>query len=67
MENEKQKEQKIDDVGLAHLAAEQQFNEFETKFREVVDNYVRQNKELNALRNEFRKYNKLIDAMEKNR
>lgn len=67
MENEKQKEQKIDDVGLAHLAAEQRFDEFETKFREVVDNYVGQNKELNALRNEFRKYNKLIDAMEKNR
>lgn len=67
MENEKQKEKKIDDVGLAHLAAEQRFDEFETKFREVVDNYVRQNKELNALRNEFRKYNKLIDAMEKNR
>lgn len=67
MENEKQKEQKIDDVGLAQLAAEQRFDEFETKFREVVDNYVRQNEELNALRNEFRKYNKLIDAMEKNR
>ena len=70
MENEKQKEQKeqkIDDAGLAQLAAEQRFNEFETKFRKVVDEYVRQDKELNALRNEFRKYNKLIDAMEKNR
>lgn len=67
MENEKQKKQKIDDVGLAHLAAEQRFDEFETRFREVVDNYVRQSNELNALRDEFRKYNKLIDAMEKNR
>lgn len=67
MENEKQKEQKIDGVGLAQLAAEQRLNEFETKFRKVVDKYVRQNEELNALRKEFRKYSNLIDAMEENR
>lgn len=55
------------ETSLAHLAAEQRFNEFETRFREVVDEYVRQNEELNALRAEFRKYSNLIDAMEKNR
>lgn len=55
------------ETSLAHLAAEQRLNEFETKFRKVVDKYVRQNEELNALRDEFQKYSNLIDAMEKNR
>lgn len=55
------------ETSLAHLAAEQRFNEFEAKFREVVGKYVRQNEELNALRDEFQKYSNLIDAMEKNR
>lgn len=66
MENKKQsnpKEQKVD-VGLAQLAAEQRFDEFNAKFKTLVLNYTAQNEELQALRAEFHKYNNIIKALE---
>lgn len=66
MENKKQsnpKKQKVD-VGLAQLAAEQRFDEFNAKFKTLVLNYTAQNEELQALRAEFHKYNNIIKALE---
>lgn len=66
MENKKQsnpKEKKVD-VGLAQLAAEQRFDEFNAKFKTLVLNYTAQNEELQALRAEFHKYNNIIKALE---
>lgn len=60
MEKEKQKA----DVGLAQLAAEQRFDEFDAKFRSLVDQHMKANEELNALRSEFQKYNNIIKALE---
>lgn len=66
MENKKQsnpKEQKVD-VGLAQLAAEQRFDEFNAKFKTLVLQYTAQSEELQALRAEFHKYNNIIKALE---
>lgn len=66
MENKKQsnpKEQKVD-VGLAQLAAEQRFDEFNAKFKTLVLHYTAQSEELQALRTEFHKYNNIIKALE---
>lgn len=66
MENKKQsnpKEQNVD-VGLAQLAAEQRFDEFNAKFKTLVHNYAAQSEELQALRAEFHKYNNIIKALE---
>ena len=68
MENKKQsnpKEQNVD-VGLAQLAAEQRFDEFNAKFKTLVLQYTAQNEELQALRAEFHKYNNIIKALEQN-
>lgn len=66
MENKKQsnpKEQNVD-VGLAQLAAEQRFDEFNAKFKTLVQQYAAQNEELQTLRAEFHKYNNIIKALE---
>ena len=66
MENKKQsnpKDQKVD-VGLAQLAAEQRFDEFNAKFKTLVLHYTAQSEELQALRAEFHKYNNIIKALE---
>lgn len=66
MENKKQSnpnEQKVD-VGLAQLAAEQRFDEFNAKFKSLVQQYAAQSEELQALRAEFHKYNNIIKALE---
>ena len=66
MENKKQsnpKEQNVD-VGLAQLAAEQRFDEFNAKFKTLVLQYATQSEELQALRAEFHKYNNIIKALE---
>ena len=59
MEKQKQTEE-----GLAQLAAEQRFDEFEARFKRLVDNYASQDEELKQLRAEAQRYTELIQALE---
>lgn len=59
MEKQKQTEE-----GLAQLAAEQRFDEFEARFKRLVDNYAAQDEELKKLRAEAQRYTGLIQALE---
>lgn len=59
MEKQKQTEE-----GLAQLAAEQRFDEFEARFKRLVDNYAAQDEELKQLRAEAQRYTELIQALE---
>lgn len=49
---------------LAQLAAKQKFNEFDKKFRGLVHNYITNNEEFKALKDEFQKYSNIVKALE---
>lgn len=56
--------EKQTEEGLAQLAAEQRFDEFEARFKRLVDNYAAQDEELKKLRAEAQRYTGLIQALE---
>lgn len=60
-----EKEEATKQEGLAQLAAEQRFDEFEANFRRLVKQHLDNNERLQALQAECNEYRRIISALNK--